>query len=98
MNFWQYRRSCVKIIMLQNKYDQLASLNSNWSDVFVRDSSPHITYSRYAFSIMNEMFKARINKSSYFKTPRTLQKMVEIIIFFYTIIQAVNIFNRIRFF
>ena len=86
MNFWQYRRSCVKIIVLQNKYDQLASLNSNWSDVFVRDSSPHI---------MNEMLNARINKSSYFETSRTLQKMVEIILIFYIIIQAVNIFNRV---
>ena len=73
MNFWQYRRSCVKIIVLQNKYDQLASLNSNWSDVFVRDSSPHI---------MNEMFNARINKSSYFETSKTLQKWSKLYYFF----------------
>ena len=49
----------------------LASFSSNGNDFVVRDNLPRINNSRYAFSILNKVFKT--GKTSSFRTPRTFQ-------------------------
>ena len=46
--------SCSKLIQ------PISKLNSIWNDYVVRDNSPRMNNSRYALSIMNKLFKARI--------------------------------------